>query len=208
MVLYWAFIILSFAPVLLAQQPVCTSLTPMILNDTTIDQLSGKWYYIGAAIGYLPYKEETQSIKSSFFYMIPNKTEDIFFGNEYNTIGDKCVYMQMNLTIDRANGTLLRNESNHLFVSYVAWTQDPNTFVLYFFPMDRNLRSVFLSVRTPEASEEQLKEFREIAKCLGFQEEDIIYTDWSKDMCKQLEKEHNQKEKKEAKDVSKEKELS
>uniref|UniRef100_F7DTZ6 Orosomucoid 1 n=1 Tax=Monodelphis domestica TaxID=13616 RepID=F7DTZ6_MONDO len=206
--LHWAFIILSFAPLLMAQQPICASLTATIFNDTIIDQLSGKWYFIGSAIGYLPYKEETQIINSSFFYLIPNKTEDIYQGNEYNTIGDKCMYQEANLTIKRANGTLLKNESNQLHTGYVARTQDPNTFILYFFPMDRNLRSVFFSARTPEASEEQLKEFQEIAKCLGFQEEEIIYVDWSKDMCKELEKEHNQKKKKETKDVDKEKELS
>ncbi|XP_072488525.1 alpha-1-acid glycoprotein 1 isoform X2 [Notamacropus eugenii] len=166
MVLYRVLFVLSFAPLLMCQQPECADLNP-VFNDTLIDQLSGKWYYIASVFGHIPYQQEAKTIQSSFYYLIPNKTENVFQGKEYNTIGDRCMYQESPVFFNRTSGTIFKN------------------------------------VRTQKASEEQLKAFREVAKCLGFQEEEVLYTDWSKDKCEPLEKEHNQKENKDKdKDVS------
>nr|XP_020821442.1 alpha-1-acid glycoprotein 1 isoform X2 [Phascolarctos cinereus] len=149
-----------------------------------------------------------EPIQSSFYYLIPNKAEDTFQGKEYNTVGDKCMYQEAEVLINRTEGTILKIESNQQHVGHIALTQNPNTFVLLYFANDKVFRGVAFSVRTQKASEEQLKEFREVAKCLGFQEEELIYTDWSKDKCEPLEKEHNRKESQEAKDVSRAEEFS
>ncbi|XP_027725087.1 alpha-1-acid glycoprotein 1-like [Vombatus ursinus] len=210
MVLIWVLFILSFAPLLMCQQPDCVNLTST-LNDTIIDQESGKWYYVASAFGYLPYRKEAQTIQSSFYYLIPNKTEDTFQGKEYNTVGDKCVYQEGEIFFNRTEGTILKIESDQQqHVGHIALTQDPNAFLILYFPNDKVFGGVSLSVRTQKASEEQLKEFQEIAKCLGFQEEELLYTDWSKDKCEPLEKEHNhnRKESQDAKDVSRAEDLS
>ncbi|XP_074067272.1 alpha-1-acid glycoprotein 1 [Macrotis lagotis] len=204
MLFKWILFILSFVPLLMCQQPDCANLTPTTLNDTHIDQLSGKWYYVASAFGFLPYKEEAQTVQSSFYYLIPNKTNDIVQGKEYNTIGDKCVYQESEVLLNRTNGTLIKTEQNQKHVAHIALTQDPNAFLFFHFPNDKVLRGVVLSVRTQKATEEQLKEFREVTKCLGFKEEEIQYTDWTKDKCEPLEKEHNQKESKETKETKEE----
>ncbi|XP_068918767.1 alpha-1-acid glycoprotein 1 [Petaurus breviceps papuanus] len=201
MVLNWALFILSFVPLLMCQQPDCANLIST-LNDAIINRLSGKWYYVASAFGYLPYQKEARTIQSSFFYLIPSKTEDTFQEKEYNTIDDKCVYQESQIFFNRTKGTLFKIESNQQHVGHVALTQDPNVFLLFYFPNDKVLGGMALSVRTQKASEEQLKVFQETAKCLGFREEELIYTDSSKDKCEPLEKEHNQKENKEAKSVS------
>ncbi|XP_072488524.1 alpha-1-acid glycoprotein 1 isoform X1 [Notamacropus eugenii] len=202
MVLYRVLFVLSFAPLLMCQQPECADLNP-VFNDTLIDQLSGKWYYIASVFGHIPYQQEAKTIQSSFYYLIPNKTENVFQGKEYNTIGDRCMYQESPVFFNRTSGTIFKNESNQLHVGHVALTPDPNVFLSFYFPNDKILRGAALSVRTQKASEEQLKAFREVAKCLGFQEEEVLYTDWSKDKCEPLEKEHNQKENKDKdKDVS------
>ncbi|XP_043845847.1 alpha-1-acid glycoprotein 1 isoform X1 [Dromiciops gliroides] len=207
MVLNRAFFILSFVPLLMAQQPDCASLIPTF-NDTIIDQLSGKWYYIASAFGFRPYQEEAQRIQSSFYYFIPNKTEDVFQGKEYNTIGDKCVYEESEILFNRTNGILSKIDPNQRHDVQVMLTQDQNGFFMFVFLNDTVLRGVSLSVSTQKASEEHLKEFQEIVKCLGFREEELNYTDWSKDKCEPLEKEHIEKQSKEAKDASRTEEPS
>ncbi|XP_036606915.1 alpha-1-acid glycoprotein 1 [Trichosurus vulpecula] len=207
MLLRQALLILSFVPLLMCQQPDCANLTTA-LNDTIIDRLSGKWYYVASVLRYLPYIEEFGAIQSSFYYLIPNKTEDLYQGIEYNTVGDKCVHQEGPIFFNRTEGTFFKNESNEVHVAHIALTQDQNAYFLIYFSSDKILRGAAVSVRTQKASEEQLKEFQEIVKCLGFQEQEIIYTDWSKDKCEPLEKEHNQKKSKEAKDVSRAEEPS
>ncbi|KAM9066225.1 alpha-1-acid glycoprotein 1 [Sarcophilus harrisii] len=207
MLLGWTLFLLSLAPLLMGQQPDCVSVTPAF-NDTILDQLSGKWYYIASVFEFLPYKEEAQSLQSSFFYMIPNKTEDIILAKEYNTIGDKCVYQDFELPFNRTNGTIFKIDSTKQHSAQVALTQDLNALYFVYFANGKVRPGLALCVRTQKASEEQLKEFQKMAKCLGYQEEAFLFTDSSKDKCEPLEKEHNQKERKEAKDGFRTEELS
>ncbi|XP_074149723.1 alpha-1-acid glycoprotein 1 [Sminthopsis crassicaudata] len=207
MTLGWTLFFLSFAPLLMCQQPDCISVTSAF-NDTILDQLSGKWYYVASVFEFLPYKEESQSIQSSFFYLIPNKTEDTILAKEYNTIGDKCVYQDFELPFNRTNGTIFKIDSTQKHAAQVALTQDLNTLYFVYLSNEKVLPGMALCVRTQKASEEQLKEFQKMAKCLGYQEEEFLFTDASKDKCESLEKEHNQKERKEAKDEFRTEELS
>uniref|UniRef100_A0A7N4P5L8 Orosomucoid 1 n=1 Tax=Sarcophilus harrisii TaxID=9305 RepID=A0A7N4P5L8_SARHA len=132
MLLGWTLFLLSLAPLLMGQQPDCVSVTPAF-NDTILDQLSGKWYYIASVFEFLPYKEEAQSLQSSFFYMIPNKTEDIILAKEYNTIGDKCVYQDFELPFNRTNGTIFKIDSTKQHSAQVALTQDLNALYFVYF---------------------------------------------------------------------------
>ncbi|XP_051835939.1 alpha-1-acid glycoprotein 1 [Antechinus flavipes] len=207
MLLGWTLFVLSLAPLLMCQLPDCISVTPAF-NDTILDQLSGKWYFVSSVFEYRPYKEEAHSLQASFFYLIPNKTEDTILAKEYNTIGDKCVYQDFELSFNRTNGTIFKNDSITTHSAQIALTQDLNALYFVYFANETVLPGLSLSVRTQKASEERLKEFQNLAKCLGYQEKEFLFTDSSKDKCELLEKEHNQEERKEAKDGFRTEELS
>ncbi|XP_037706751.1 alpha-1-acid glycoprotein-like [Choloepus didactylus] len=52
------------------------------------------------------------------------------------------------------------------------------------------------AARKQEVTREQLSEFQEALKCVGLQDDEILYTDGKKDLCGPLEKQHAEERKK------------
>ncbi|XP_006768709.1 PREDICTED: alpha-1-acid glycoprotein [Myotis davidii] len=108
MALPWALAVLSLLPLLDAQSPACPNFSVPITN-ASLDQISGKWFYIGSAYRFPEYKKEASKIHAAFFYFTPNHTEDTILLREYMTIGDQCLYNSSSVTVHRENGTLSKS---------------------------------------------------------------------------------------------------
>ncbi|XP_036995371.2 alpha-1-acid glycoprotein 1 [Artibeus jamaicensis] len=198
MTLPWVLAVLSLLPLLDAQSPTCTNYTVPITN-ASLDQISGKWFYIASAYHYPEYKELASKFKASFFYMTPNHSEDTIWFREYSTIGDSCIYETGHLTIFRKNGTLLKYENGTRHFGHLMLPKDRRTFMLAAFPEDPLKMGLSFYADKPEVTPEQMEQFYEDLKCRGIKKSEVLYTDEKKDLCKPLERQHEEERKKEDK---------
>uniref|UniRef100_A0A667HJC1 Lipocalin/cytosolic fatty-acid binding domain-containing protein n=1 Tax=Lynx canadensis TaxID=61383 RepID=A0A667HJC1_LYNCA len=149
MALSWALAVLSLLPLLEAQSPECANLTAAPITNATLDQLSGKWFYIASAFRYPEFNESSRTIQAAFFYFNINYTEDKILLREYLTIGNQCVYNSSYLNVQRENGSLSKHEFGREQVGYLLLTKDPTTFMLAFSPKDEQNMGLSFYSRHP-----------------------------------------------------------
>ncbi|XP_004677999.1 PREDICTED: alpha-1-acid glycoprotein 1 [Condylura cristata] len=196
MALPWALAVLSLLPLLSAQSPECANFTAKPITNVTLDFLSGKWYYVASIFRKPEFNQSARMIHSAFFYFIPNKTEDTIHIQEYQTIGDRCVFNDSYLTVQRKNGTLARNENGIEFFAHFLHSKNPGTFLFSYYPDDEQNIGITIFSEKPQLSQEQVDEFHEAIACMGMHKSEIIHTD-EKDLCGPLEKQHEEERKKE-----------
>ncbi|XP_076988722.1 alpha-1-acid glycoprotein 1-like [Tamandua tetradactyla] len=197
MALPWALAVLSLLPLLSARSPVCDHLEAAPITNTTLQRLSGKWFYIAAVLRNSEYQNESRGIEADFFYMTPNLTEDSLLFRQYLTMGHRCIYNVSSGNIQRQNGTLSQIVQDREHFANLWLTKDPETFMFLFFPEDEQNRGLSFYARKPEVTKEQLREFHEALTCVGLQDDEILYTDGKKDQCGPLEKQQEEERKKE-----------
>ncbi|XP_001508942.2 alpha-1-acid glycoprotein-like [Ornithorhynchus anatinus] len=194
MALVWAVVLLNSLPLLLAQPPACENLQVKALSDAMMDQLEGKWFYISGVMRLPEYKKAAGMIQSAYFYLKPNTSANNFFLEEYSTVAGKCIFNSTYLTVCRANGTLSRPDAATVHVAHLVLPPTPKTFMMLFHPEEERNKGLAFYADRQQATQEQLKEFLSAVKCMGFRNDEIMYTDGSKDACQVLEKEHKKKE--------------
>ncbi|XP_014637579.1 PREDICTED: alpha-1-acid glycoprotein-like [Ceratotherium simum simum] len=86
MALPWALAVLSLLPLLDARSPVCANFTAAPLTNSTLDRLSGKWFYIAGASRNPEFKEAAKTFQAAFFYFALNHTEDTIELRQYLTV--------------------------------------------------------------------------------------------------------------------------
>ncbi|XP_037349078.1 alpha-1-acid glycoprotein-like [Talpa occidentalis] len=202
MALPWALAVLSLLPLLSAQSPECANFTAKPITNVTLDWLSGKWFCVAVIFRHPKFNQSAKSIDSYYFYFAPNKTEDKIYFRAYQTIGDRCIYNSTHLLVRRKNGTMVikedfSSENDTEFHAHLLLSKNPRTFMLYFFPEDKQKMGIAIYSDKPQLSEEQLNEFHEVIECMGMHKSEIIPTDEKKDQCGPLEKQHEEERKKE-----------
>ncbi|KAG8518832.1 Alpha-1-acid glycoprotein, partial [Galemys pyrenaicus] len=204
MALPWALAVLSLLPLLSAQSPECANFTARPVTNATLDWLSGKWFYVSSILRKPEFSQSARMILSAFFYFAPNLTEDKIYIREYQTIGDRCVYNYSHLSVHRKNGTLSKTgegqredrrlsspENGTEFFAYLLLSKNARSFMLYFFPEDKQNFGLSIYGRypsssyttwaeKPQLSQEQMSEFHEVMACMGMHESEILRTDWEK----------------------------
>ncbi|XP_004718018.2 alpha-1-acid glycoprotein 1-like [Echinops telfairi] len=108
MALPWALTVLSLLPLLATQDPECAILKPAPITNATLEQLSGKWFFLASAFRNPMYKEAIKTIQASFFFLSPNVTTDEILLRQYQTIRGQCIYNSTSLWVQRENRTLSR----------------------------------------------------------------------------------------------------
>ncbi|XP_076989242.1 alpha-1-acid glycoprotein-like [Tamandua tetradactyla] len=197
MALPWALAALSLLPLLSARGPLCDHPRAAPITDAILQQLSGKWFLIGVVLRNPVLKEMNRELKALFFYLIPNLTKDNLQFRDYVTIGPTCIYSENPGRIQRQKGTLSRSVVSEEHFANLWLTKDPETFILLFSPEDdKNLGLAFYA-RKQEVTKEQRREFHEVLTCVGLQDEEILYMDGKKDLCRPLEKQQEEERKKE-----------
>ncbi|XP_037349080.1 alpha-1-acid glycoprotein-like [Talpa occidentalis] len=197
MALPWALAVLSLLPLLSAQSPECANFTAKPITNVTLDWLSGKWFYVAAVFRHPVVNQAARSVHSTFLYFAPNQTEDKIYVRKYQTLGDRCIYNSTHLLVQRQNGTMVRKENDTEFHAHLLLSKNPRTFMLSFFPEDKQKMGISIFSDKPQMSEEQLNEFHEVMECMGMHKSEIIPTDEKKDQCGPLEKQHEEERKKE-----------
>ncbi|KAF3821144.1 alpha-1-acid glycoprotein-like [Mirounga angustirostris] len=192
MALSWALAALSLLPLLDAQSPVCVSLTATPITNATLEQISGKWFYIASAFREPEFNQSSRTIHSAYFYFALNHTDDTMLLTEYLTIGNRCIYNSSYLKVQRKNGTVSKDESGKEVFADLLLTKDPKIFMLGFSLKDEQNKGLSFYADKPEVTEEQMRVFHEAIRCIGMQKSEISYTDAKKDLCGPLEKEHKE----------------
>ncbi|XP_029776329.1 alpha-1-acid glycoprotein 1 [Suricata suricatta] len=198
MALSRALAVLSLLPLLAAQSPECgnLNLTATPITNTTLDQLSGKWFYIASAFRNPEFNQSARTIQAAFFYFHINSTEDTILLREYLTIGNQCVYNVSSLDVHRENGSLSKHEFGKEQFGYFLQTKDPKTFMLAFSPKDEQNMGLSFYTDKAQATQEQMREFHEAITCMGMQKSEIVYTDEKQNACGPLEKQHKEEKEK------------
>ncbi|XP_039722744.1 alpha-1-acid glycoprotein 2-like [Pteropus medius] len=194
MALPWALAVLSLLPLLSAQSPKCFNFTGPLTN-ATLDQITGKWFYIASAYRRPEFKKTASTLQSVFFYLAPNYTEDTVLVREYWTIENRCIYNTSNLKIQRENGTLSKYEAGEEVTGYLLFTKDPRIFMIVNYPEDKQNMGLSINADKPVATQEQMREFYETITCMGMDKSEIMYADEKKDQCGPLEKEQEERKK-------------
>ncbi|KAF7466404.1 hypothetical protein GHT09_002489 [Marmota monax] len=197
MVLPWALAVLSLLPLLEAQSPACANLTAKPITNATLDWLSGRWFYIGSVFLDPAFKQMVQKVQASDFYFTPNLTQDTILFQQYLSIDDHCEYNSSVLWVHRENATLSRYDSGKKFMAQLLLQDFNSTYLLAFSMDDENKRGLSFYANKPEATPEQLEGFREALECKGMDKSEIMYTDWKKDQCEPLRRQHQLERKKE-----------
>ncbi|XP_045879294.1 alpha-1-acid glycoprotein 1-like isoform X2 [Meles meles] len=197
MALSWTLAALSLLPLLDAQSPVCANLTAAPITNATLDQISGKWFYLASAFHNPEFNQSVRTIHAAFFYFTPNHTDDTILLREYLTIGNQCIYNSSYLKVQRENGTLSKHEFGKEQFADLLLTKDPKIFMLGFSLRDEQNKGLSFYADKAEVTEEQMRVFHEAIKCLGIQTSEINYTDAKKDLCGPLEKQQKEERQKE-----------
>ncbi|XP_070286864.1 alpha-1-acid glycoprotein-like [Myotis yumanensis] len=196
MALPWALAVLSLLPLLDAQSPACPNFSVPITN-ASLDQISGKWFYIASASRLPGYKEKASKIHASFYFFTPNHTEDTILFREYMTVGDQCLYNSSRLKVQRENATLSTSENDREYYEHLLLPKDPKTFMLASFPEDKQYMGLSFFADKPEVTPEQMEQFYDYLTCMGMDKSEVIYSDEKKNLCLPLEKQHDEERKKE-----------
>ncbi|XP_054583459.1 alpha-1-acid glycoprotein 1-like [Eptesicus fuscus] len=196
MALPWAFAVLSLLPLLDAQSPACPNFSVPITN-ASLDQISGKWFYIASVYRFPDYKKEASEIHAAFFYFTPNHTEDTILSREYTTMRGQCLYNSSNLRVHRENATLTKYENGTEHYGHLLLPQDPKTFMLAAFPEDKQKMGLSFYADKPEVTPEQMEQFYDYLTCMGLDKSEVVYSDEKKNLCLPLEKQHDEERRKE-----------
>ncbi|XP_055994652.1 alpha-1-acid glycoprotein 1 [Sorex fumeus] len=198
MALPWALAILSLLPLVSADSahPECANLTGTPITNSSLDLISGKWFYIGSAFRHPEFIQWAKSVPSSVVYFTPNHTESVVYFQEYITHEDKCLYNSSHLDVQWENGTLSRNVLGVHYLAYVIPTKDPAIYMFAYYPEDKEKMGLSLYANTTQVTPEQMSEFHGAVKCMGLEVSEIISTDETKSLCGPLEKQHEEERKK------------
>ncbi|XP_058380725.1 alpha-1-acid glycoprotein-like [Diceros bicornis minor] len=196
MALPWALAVLSLLPLLDARSPVCANFTVAPLTNSTLDRLSGKWFYIAGASRNPEFKEAAKTFQAAFFYFALNHTEDTIELRQYLTVGNHCVYESSILNVHRENKTISKREKDKERVASMILTADPKIYMLAQDLDDEQNVALSLYADKPEVTQEQLKVLHVAIECKGLDKSEIIYADVKKDQCGPLEKQHEEERKK------------
>ncbi|KAF6327826.1 orosomucoid 1 [Rhinolophus ferrumequinum] len=196
MALPWALAVLSLLPLLNAQSSSCVNV-PVPITNASMDQISGKWFFVAWAYRNPEYKQWASSYQSAFFYIDSNHTEDTVLIREYSTINDQCLYNSTHLNIQKENGTLSRYYMGREHFAYLILTKDPSIFMFAFYPEDKENISLSFFANKTEVTQEQRRQFHEHVICMGMDKSEIVYVDEKQDQCGPLDKQHEEERKKE-----------
>ncbi|XP_074186999.1 alpha-1-acid glycoprotein 1-like [Rhinolophus sinicus] len=194
MALSWALAVLSLLPLLNAQSSSCVNFTVPITN-ASLDQISGKWFFVAWAYNNPEYKQSASAYQSAFFYLDSNYTEDTVLIRQYSTINHQCVYNSSHLNIQRENGTLSRYYLGRENFAYLILTKDPSIFMLAFSPEDKQNMGLTFYADEPKVTPEQMRQFHEHLIHMGMEKSEIVYMDEKQDQCGPLHKEHEERKK-------------
>ncbi|KAM4847364.1 alpha-1-acid glycoprotein [Urocitellus parryii] len=197
MALPWALAVLSLLPLLEAQSPACANLTAKPITNATLDWLSGRWFYIGSVFLDPAFKQMVQKVQASEFSFTPNLTQDTILFQQYLSIEDHCEYNSSVLWVHRENATLSRFDGGKKIDAQLLLQDFNSTFLLAFSMDDETKRGLSFYADKPEATPEQLERFREALECKGMDKSEIMYTDWKKNQCEPLRRQHELERKKE-----------
>nr|KAF6287053.1 orosomucoid 1 [Pipistrellus kuhlii] len=196
MALPWALAVLSLLPVLDAQSPACPNFSVPITN-ASLDQISGKWFYIASAYRFPEYKKVSSVIHAAYFYFTPNHVEDRIHLRKYMSMPTQCMYYSTNLRVNRENATLTRHENGIDHFGHLLLPKDPKTFMLAFFPEDKQNMGLTFFADKPEVTPEQMEQFYDYLTCMGMDKSEVLYGDEKKNLCLPLEKQHEEERRKE-----------
>ncbi|XP_004621194.2 alpha-1-acid glycoprotein-like [Sorex araneus] len=196
MALPWALAVLSLLPLVGAESSECANMTGTPITNATLEMLSGKWFYIASAFRHPEYIQWAKLAPSAVVYLTPNQTENVVYFREYITLEDKCLYNSSHMQIQREKGILSRNDPGVQYSAYLVPTKDPATYIFAYHPEDKEKIGLSLYANTSQVTPEQMSEFHEASKCLGFEVSEIISTDETKSLCGPLEQQHEEERKK------------
>ncbi|NXX33789.1 A1AG1 protein, partial [Nicator chloris] len=162
-------------PLALATEPQsCAPLVPVTFDNTTIPQLLGQWFYIAGASRYPPHLAEMRAVTYEAFSFFPGSHEDELNVTEIIRMNETCVVRNSKVQVFQQNSTMMHVDDNEVASTARLIQSDKDLLILNHINID--FPNLSLSARTPNVSKEHMEEFKAHLHCLGFTEEDVLYT--------------------------------
>ncbi|NWZ36277.1 A1AG1 protein, partial [Brachypodius atriceps] len=163
-------------PLALATEPQsCAPLVPVTFDNTTIPQILGQWFYIAAASRYPPHLEEMRAVTFEAFSFSPGSHEDELNLTEIIRMNGTCVERNSSkIQVFQQNSTMKHVDGNQVASAARLIQSEKDLLILNHINID--FPNLSLSARTPNVSKEHMEEFKAHLHCLGFTEEDVLYT--------------------------------
>ncbi|NXO18035.1 A1AG2 protein, partial [Oriolus oriolus] len=160
---------------LATEPPSCAPLVPVTLDNTTAPRLLGQWFYIVGASRHPPYLPELRAVKFSAFSFSPGSHEDELKVTEIVRMNETCMVRNSStVQVIQENSTLIHVDENKVVSMARLIQSDEDLLILNHINIDSP--SLSLSARTPNVSKEHMEEFKVYLHCLGFTDEDVVYT--------------------------------
>ncbi|KFP71765.1 Alpha-1-acid glycoprotein, partial [Acanthisitta chloris] len=137
-------------------------------------QLLGQWFYIAGATRYPPHLEEMKAVKYEAFSFFPVNHEDELNVTGFMRLNETCLERNSKVHVFLQNSTLMHVDENQVVSVAKMIQSDKDLLILNHTNID--FPSLSLSARTPNVSKEHLEEFKAHLHCLGFTEEEVLYT--------------------------------
>ncbi|NXC86182.1 A1AG protein, partial [Cercotrichas coryphoeus] len=162
-------------PLALATEPQsCSPLIPVTFNNSTVPQLLGQWFYIAGASRYPPHLAELRAVTFEAFSFSPGSHEDELNVTEIIRMNETCVVRNSSkVQVFQQNSTLAHVADDVTSMARLIQS-DEDLLILNHTNID--FPSLSLSARTPNVSKEHMEEFKAHLQCLGFTEEEVLYT--------------------------------
>ncbi|NXF42480.1 A1AG protein, partial [Oceanites oceanicus] len=167
-------LLLGLPLALAAEPPSCAPLVLVTFDNATVPGLLGQWIYIGGASKYPPHLEEMKVVKHAAFSLSPGNHEDELNVTEIMRLNETCVVRNTSkIQVFQHDSTLMHVENKTITMSKLIQS-DKDLLILKH--VNNNVTSLSLSARMPNVSKEHLEEFEAHLHCLGFTQEDTIFT--------------------------------
>ncbi|XP_028918677.1 alpha-1-acid glycoprotein-like [Ornithorhynchus anatinus] len=158
---------------------------PRTLDKVTVSKLFGRWYFVAGASSLPRHRLEMRLIDSGVLQVSPSGSQDRLDITQHLRLGNTCLSdNSSSIKITQDYTTVIRQEKNRQARGRLENSTEDVFLIRYLLTWNQlNFTELYLYTRSRNASREQLEAFAEHVKCLGLEEEEVVYNSARKDPC-------------------------
>ncbi|KAM9370784.1 alpha-1-acid glycoprotein 1-like [Phaethornis superciliosus] len=168
----------------LAALPPAATL-PLRPDNTTATKLLGTWLYVAGAAQLPQHLLEMLLIDHGFLHMEPWASRQELLITQTVAVGDQCLTNNSTyLEITPGNTTLVKHaKTQQTLGTLMNLSSEDVLLIQYQLKRERTYLGLYLYARNQSVSPAHREGFEHQAKCLGLNEEELVYAPWKRELC-------------------------
>ncbi|XP_008489738.1 alpha-1-acid glycoprotein-like [Calypte anna] len=161
-------------------------------DNTTVTKLLGTWLYVAGAAQLPQHLLEMLLIDHGFLHMEPWASRQELLITQTVAVGDQCLTNNSTyLEITPGNTTLVKHaKTQQTLGTLMNLSSEDVLLIQYQLQRERTYLGLYLYARNQSVSPAHREEFEHQAKCLGLNEEELVYAPWKRrELCQVKEAE-------------------